>query len=129
MKRLIIYFHHQIKTLREFSSPDSIFADFLYLSDFDDTYTCDVYIDRHLCSVCTEIESDLRDDISTDIYYEISTNKVDIAYVNVALSAKILLPVEQPPALELKHLHVILEFNEIFPIIISSKLEYEHERK
>lgn len=43
-------------TLRELVVADSLFVDCPSLSDFDDTYTCDVCTDAHLCSVCTEIE-------------------------------------------------------------------------
>lgn len=112
------------RTLREFDSFDSLFVDFSSLSDFDDIYTCDVCIDTHLCSICTRIEAALQGDIS----YEISTDKVNIADVNVALAAKILSSIEQPPTLELKPFHVFLEFNENLHVIILSKLEYEHEK-
>lgn len=105
------------------------FADFPSLFDFDDTYTCDVCTDAHLCSICTEIEAVLQGDTSSDISYDISTNKVDVADVNVALAVKILSSVEQPPALELKPLPAFLEFNEKIYVIISSKLESEQEQK
>lgn len=86
------------RTLRELDAFDSLFVDFRSLYDFEDIYTCDVYTDTHLCSFCTEIEVVLHGDIS----YKISTKKVDDADVNVALAAKILSSIEQPPALELK---------------------------
>lgn len=122
----------QIRTLREFASPDSLFADFPSLSDFDDTYTCDVCTDSHLCSVCTEIEATLQCDIS----YEISTDKFDVVDVNVALAAKILSSIEKPPKPESEQEHNLfrvnplpglLEFNENFLVIISPKLESEQE--
>ena len=110
-------------------APDSLFAGFPSLSDFDDTYTCDVCIDTHLCSVCAEIEDALQVDISSDISYEISTDKVDVAYVNVVYAAKISPSIVQPSALELQSLPAFLEFNENLSVIISSKLQLEHEQK
>lgn len=119
----------QIRMFREFASPDSLFTNFPSFSDFDDTYICDVCTDSHLCLVCTEIEAALQGDISIDIYYEISLDKVYVANVNVALAAKTLPFIEQPPALELNSLHAFLEFNKNVPVIISSKLELEQEHK
>lgn len=57
----------QNRILRELDAPDSLFADFPYLSDFDDTYICHVCTDTHLCSVCVEIEVALQVGISSDI--------------------------------------------------------------
>lgn len=54
----------------ELTAPDSLFTYFSYLTDFGDTYVCDVCIDTHLCSICVEIEDALQVDIS----YEISTD-------------------------------------------------------
>lgn len=113
------------RILRELAAVDSLFADFLSLSDFDDTYTCDVCTDTHLCSVYIEIEAALHVDISSDISYENSADKVDVAYVNVVPTAKILPSIEQPSTLELKLLSAFLEFNEKNYVIISIKFEYE----
>lgn len=87
------------RTLRELDAFDSLFVEFPYLSDFDYIYTCDVYTDTHLSSVYIEIEAILQGDVS----YEISTDNIDVAYVNVALADKILSSIVQPPALELKN--------------------------
>lgn len=124
----------QNRTLRELVTLDSLFVDFPSLSDFDETYTCDVCTDTHLCSVCAEIEAALQVDISSDISYDISTDKVDVADVNVVSTSKILSSIEQPSALELKSLpanlkYELLEFEQKFPVIISSKLESEQEHK
>lgn len=78
------------RTLREIIVPDSLFVDIHSLSDFDDTYTCDICTDTYLCSVCTEIENALQCDIFSDISYKISIDKVDVADVNVVLAANIL---------------------------------------
>lgn len=99
----------QIRTLRGFASPNLLFVDFPSWVDFDDTYICDICTDSHLCLVCIEIEVSLQDDISSDFYYEIYTDKVDVADVNVAFAAKILTSIEQPPTLELKSIYVFLE--------------------
>lgn len=96
----------QNRILRELAAADSLFADFPSMSDFDDTYTYDVCTDTHLCSIYAEIESALQVDISSEISYEISTQKVDVAYVDVVPAAKILPSIEQPSTLELKSLSV-----------------------
>lgn len=114
----------QNRILREITIVDSLFTDFPSLSNFDDTYTCDVCTDTHLCSVCVEIEAALHVDIS----YEISTDKVDVADLNVVPPAKILSSIKQPSILELKSLSVFLEFNGNFPVIISFKFA-EQEQK
>lgn len=64
------------QTLREFVAPGLFFANFPSLSDFDDTYTCDICVDTHLCLVCTEIEDALKGDISYDISYEVLLTKL-----------------------------------------------------
>lgn len=120
----------QNRTLRELATLDAICDDFPSLSDFDETYTYDVCNDTHLCSVCAEIEAALQVDISSDI----STEKVDVADVNVVPTSKILPSIEQPSALELKSLpanlnYGLLEFEQKFLVIISSKLESEQEHK
>lgn len=109
------------RTLRELASSDSLFADFLSLFNFVDTYTCDICIDTFLCSICIKIEAALEGDISTD--------KVDVAGVNVAPVVKIWPSNEQPSTLELKPHHAFLEFNEKLPVIIASKLESQQEQK
>lgn len=53
------------RTLREFTTPDSIFVDFPSLSDFDDTYICDTCIDTHLCYVCGEIKYSFQGDTNS----------------------------------------------------------------
>lgn len=55
--------------------PDSLSAYFASLLDFDDTYYCDVFTDIHLSFICIKIEVSLQFDISTD--------KVDVVYVNL----------------------------------------------
>lgn len=114
----------------ELVAPNSLFADFPSLYDFDGTYTCDVCIDAHLCSVCAEIEASLQVDIS----YDISTDKVDVVDINIVHVAKILPSIEQSSSLELKSLpsnlkYVFLEFEEKIYVICLSKLESEHEQK
>lgn len=79
--------------------PIHFFDDFPSLYDFNDTCTYDVCTDTHLCSVYAEIEIVLQVNISFDISYEISTNKVDLTDVNVVLAVKILSYIEQPCAL------------------------------
>lgn len=64
------------------------------------------------------------------LYTKIFTDKIDIAYVNVALTVEILSSNEQPPAIKLKSIHANLKYafltlDEIFHIIVSSKLESE----
>ena len=103
------------------------------MSDFDDTYTCDVCTNTHLCSVYAKIEVVLQVDISSNISYEISTNKVDVADVNVVPTIKILSSIEKPVALELKPhpenlKYTFLELEEKLFVIISPKLEYEQEK-
>lgn len=51
------------RTLREFTTPDSIFVDFPSLSDFDDIYSCDTCTNTHLCSIFAEVEASLQVDI------------------------------------------------------------------
>lgn len=107
------------RILRELVATDSLFADFSSLFDFDNTYTCDVCTSTHLCSVCNEIEVALQVDIS----YDISTDKVDVADINVVLAAIVLPSIEQPSALELEPLlsnlkYAFLEFEEKLPVII-----------
>lgn len=92
----------QNRILRELTSADSPFANFHSLFNFDDTYTYDVCNDTHLCSVCAEIEAVLQVDIS----YEISTDKVNVTYVNVVIAAKILPSIEQPSILEIKPFYI-----------------------
>lgn len=96
------------------------------MSVFYETYTSDVCTDTHLCSICVEIETALHVDIS----YDISTDKVDVADVNIAHTSKKIPYIEQPYASELKSLlanlkYALLELEEKFPVIISSKLESE----
>lgn len=93
------------QTLREFTTPNSLFAALPSLFDFDDTYTCDVCTGTHLCSIYAEIEVALQ----VDIFYEIYIDKVDVAEVNVILAAKNLPLIEKPHALELKPLRANLK--------------------
>lgn len=94
------------------------------MSDFGDTYTCDVCTNTHLCLVCDEIDVVLHVDIS----YEMSNDKVDVVDVNGDHAAKILSSIKRPLALEVKPLPAFLEFNQNCIVIISSKLESEQEQ-
>lgn len=102
---------------------DSLYAYSPSLSDFGDAYTCNVCVDTHVCLICTEIEVVLQ----IDIFYEISTNTLDVPDVNVVSAAKILSSIEQTHALELNLLLMFLQFNEKISLIISSKLDSQQE--
>lgn len=101
------------RILRELVALDSLFADFISLFDFDDTYTFGVCTNTHLYPIYSEIRVVLLVDISYDIFVD----KVDIANVNVVHAAKILSSIEQPSLLEFKSLtsnlkYAFLEFEE-----------------